>query len=100
MAEVLLVIIAGEGMGTKFPLKAGEQVIGRGEAAQIRVNDAKASSRHCKVFLEPDGRVVVTDLKSRNGTFVNGIARPMADLTVGDRLVVGSTVFELRKGIL
>ena len=92
-----LMIVAGEGMGTKFGLSPGEVVIGRGEKADIRIKDVKASSRHCKIFVQED-RIVVTDLKSRNGTFVNGIAQPMTDLTPGDRLVVGTTVFELRKG--
>lgn len=88
--------LSGEVFGKKFPLQPGEITIGRSEQAQIHITDQKASSQHCKVFVT-DEKITVSDLRSRNGTFVNGVARQIFELRAGDRLVIGTCVFELRK---
>lgn len=69
--------------------------IGRDEDNAIRItDDAYISSHHARVSIV-DGAVVVDDLGSRNGTYLNGNRlldrRP---LKVGDRLQVGYTVLE------
>jgi pSer/pThr/pTyr-binding forkhead associated (FHA) protein len=47
-------------------------IVGRAEGAGLRVPDSEISSEHCKFELV-NGRVVVADLDSTNGTSVNGI---------------------------
>jgi len=44
---------------------------------------------------EPDGSLVVRDLESRNGTWVNGARIEQRSLVPGDRIKVGATTFEL-----
>jgi pSer/pThr/pTyr-binding forkhead associated (FHA) protein len=58
------------------------------------VDDSYLSGHHAKVSVS-DGRVVVDDLASRNGTYLNG-ARITESRTVkvGDRIQIGYTVFE------
>ena len=96
-AGLVVAVVDGPGAGREVPL-AGALVIGRDPSAGLAlVDDAQVSRRHTR--LTPDGdRAVVEDLGSRNGTFVNGALvgepTPLGD---GDRVVVGSTVLELRR---
>jgi pSer/pThr/pTyr-binding forkhead associated (FHA) protein len=93
----LVIISAEDGVGKKFPLIDGDLLIGRAEDAGVRINDKKASLRHCMIHTN-QGSFEIEDLKSRNGTFINGVKLNKASLSIGDRIVIGSTVFELRKG--
>ncbi|MDJ0974830.1 MAG: sigma 54-interacting transcriptional regulator [Planctomycetota bacterium] len=67
-----------------------EVVIGRDARVDVPVDDRTLSRRHCRVYAGPDGWRV-TDLGSRNGTFLNGA--PILDdrLENGDRIEIGET---------
>jgi hypothetical protein len=71
----------------------GDIVLGRGERAEIRLEDPFASSRHARVF-EQGNIVVIEDLGSTNGTYLNEelleTARP---LHPGDRVRIGDSEF-------
>jgi hypothetical protein len=70
-------------------------VIGRGLDCDIVVDSAIASRTHCSVSITPRG-VVVEDLKSSNGVFVNGErVKGTQELLVGDRMAVGNEVLTL-----
>ena len=47
-------------------------VIGRGEDADVRIEDSLISRRHATIKMLPMGKMEIRDL-SKNGTFVNGI---------------------------
>ena len=67
-------------------------VIGRSSEADVCIKDAWASRVHCAI--DRDRQVlVVRDLDSRNGTFVNGRRIEVAQLRPGDRLTVGVSTF-------
>ncbi len=69
--------------------------IGRVPQCEIHVQDQSVSRRHCTV--EAAGsEVIVTDLQSANGTFVNERAIESAKLQPGDMLRVGTALFECR----
>ena len=76
----------------------GRLRVGRGRECELRVLETEqAVSRvHCEVVLKPDGKVVVRDAQSRNGTFHNGQRvtgdRPLAR---GDRIRLGDKGPEL-----
>jgi PAS domain-containing protein len=55
---------------------------------------AKVSKRHC-VLVVSDGKVIVNDQGSSNGTFVNGVLTKNKPVRAGDRISVGEYVFEL-----
>lgn len=58
--------------GKEFTLELGWLCgIGRAEGNEVRVNDQRASKRHAEIRFE-DGRYVLYDLQSANGTLVNG----------------------------
>jgi pSer/pThr/pTyr-binding forkhead associated (FHA) protein len=90
-----LVITDGVDAGRDF-LVSGVLSIGRDPDVGIVIGDAEASRRHAVVSLAGEG-LVVSDLESTNGTYVNGerIAGEHT-LRVGDRMQIGDTVFELR----
>ncbi len=73
-----------------YEMEAGSATVGRDPSNEIPVDDRTLSRSHCRVYLGPDGWRV-TDLGSRNGTFVNGT--PILDerLEDGDQVELGET---------
>jgi len=80
------------------PLAKGEflvgsgVVIGRAQENGICLEDTGVSARHCEIRAE-QGRFVLTDLESADGTFVNGIPVKRRELETGDEVTIGSSVF-------
>lgn len=67
-----LELISGPQEGLVIALKKGEQVIGRSRRnAEIALDDTSVSRRHVQIAVE-GSRVLLHDLGSRNGTFMNG----------------------------
>jgi pSer/pThr/pTyr-binding forkhead associated (FHA) protein len=90
-------VVEGEAhKGKSFPIK-DELTIGRAEKCQIVLDDSYVSQMHARIFTNDDG-VVVEDMGSTNGTYVNRrrITSP-TKVTRGDRVKIGKTVLELRK---
>jgi predicted component of type VI protein secretion system len=73
-------------------------VIGRSRVNDIQVIDVSVSSQHCRVRLE-DGRFVVHDLKSTNGTIVNEKKVSRHVLEEGDVIAIGETAFQYRRDL-
>jgi len=67
----------------------GTLVIGRSGGCDLRLADADTSRRHAKIVCE-DERIVLHDLASTNGTFVNGQKVEEHPLEPGDRIQIGS----------
>lgn len=70
-------------------LPGNEKTIGRAKGVDFVVDAPLVSRVHCRLTAHPAGRLEVEDLKSTNGTFVNGQRVTHATLKVGDRLGVG-----------
>ena len=89
-----LLIVDGEGKGRRIPLGKDPIVIGRSAPADVVLVDQRASRAHCRVCIALD-EVIVIDLESSNGTFVDGKrVASGAPLPPGSRLQVGSHVLE------
>jgi len=71
----------------------GDLVLGRGDRAEIRLEDPFASSRHARIF-EQGNAVVIEDLGSTNGTYLNEelLSGPQP-LHPGDRVRIGDSEF-------
>lgn len=76
--------------GQKWLLTEPVTVIGRGSEADITVNDSGISRRHVEFRITPSG-VILTDLGSTNGTYVEGHRVDAATLVDGNQIVVGRT---------
>ena len=76
--------------GTRTPLYADVCTLGRATENTISLPDAQASRRHAEIRYE-NGRHVLVDMNSTNGTTVNGsrISGPRV-LTHGDVIAIGA----------
>jgi hypothetical protein len=71
----------------------GDLVLGRGDRAEIRLEDPFASSRHARVY-EQGNIVVIEDLGSTNGTYLNEeVLQTPRPLHPGDRVRIGDSEF-------
>jgi pSer/pThr/pTyr-binding forkhead associated (FHA) protein len=71
----------------------GDIVLGRGEHAEIRLEDPFASARHARVY-EQAGAIVLEDLDSTNGTYLNEeLLQTPRPLHPGDHMRIGDSEF-------
>lgn len=90
----VLVILNGKQSGRKIRLPEKDVIIGRDEGSFLRIASADVSRQHCQL-VRIEGGWLVRDLKSQNGTILNGKRiRNEAPLHVGDELVVGHMKFQ------
>ncbi len=87
-----LVAIDGPLKGTVLPLSEPRVAIGRDEANQLVLDDLAVSRYHCILERDRDCHKL-TDLESRNGTFVNGVPVHERRLALGDEIRIGLSVF-------
>jgi pSer/pThr/pTyr-binding forkhead associated (FHA) protein len=87
-APILVVTPVGE-----HDHEQGSLVLGRGEEANVVLGDPLVSRVHARLTIMPDDSVVLEDLHSTNGVYVNGVrvSRPTSPLAEGDRLLIGTT---------
>jgi hypothetical protein len=89
---------AGLRAGAAYDLSGGA-LLGRGDSADIRLQDTFASSAHAR--LTPQGEVIVLeDLGSTNGTYLNGEPlRGPQPLHVGDSIRIGDSEFTFERDV-
>ena len=83
-----LVLMKDGGGETSFPLTRETYTVGRHRNNDIVISDPKVSSFHARLDRSPDGFVVV-DLKSRNGSYINGRRVETGPLRNGDEVRMG-----------
>ena len=91
-----LVVVKSDTLaGRRYALGA-PTVLGRSGDADIVIDDSYASDFHFRIGRQ-DGKIMLSDLGSTNGTYVNGrrVTAPTS-LTRGDSVQIGKTVFEVR----
>jgi predicted component of type VI protein secretion system len=92
---VTLVTFSPKGVRKDFPLESGSLLIGRKTEADLRIPLQEISREHCRISV--NGRkVVLHDLDSGNGTFVNEQRIVQATLKAGDRIKIGPVVFTVQ----
>ena len=82
-----------EGRGAEtIRLDASRVTVGREKSARVSIDDESVSRLHARIDRDAEG-LVVTDLKSRNGTLVNGEAVLQSPLEEGDEVQFGDIPF-------
>jgi S1-C subfamily serine protease len=90
---MILEIKSGADAGRTANVRGDQFTLGREGTTNLVLRDAKASRKHASLRELPDGRVELTDLGSRNGTFVNG--QQLSGSTIlsgGEEIRIGDTV--------
>jgi len=91
MTDVTLRILDGADRGRVFEHLLTPVTIGREEGNTVQLNDERISRFHIKIQ-EDQGKLVLTDLESTNGTRVNGEDVQLRILRFGDVIAVGRSV--------
>ena len=103
-----LIVKEGRFKGFEFPLTEGENLIGRWDPESGSLPDvdleqfdeeAKVSRLHAKIIIDGK-RVMLEDLSSQNGTYVNFPENRLqpglpCSLQLGDNFQIGQTIFKL-----
>ncbi len=93
--QMQLKVVTGGHEGKLISVNHDKFLIGRSDECHIRPKSESISRRHC-AFVRKEGRILLIDLKSRNGTFVNDQKLDPAKAKVlknGDHIKVGKLEF-------
>jgi two-component system, cell cycle response regulator len=95
--DACLVVIYGDDLGRKHDLDRPELLIGRSKTSDVQIDQESVSRNHAKI-LNTGQAVVVRDLGSTNGTYVNDL--PVGEQVLRDRdlVKIGRTIFKFLTG--
>jgi pSer/pThr/pTyr-binding forkhead associated (FHA) protein len=95
---VKLVLLSTGMTGRSHELKVDKTTIGRVEDNTFQIPEPSVSSHHCEVLLKGND-VVIKDLNSTNGTFINGEKIEEAPLKLGQTLRLGQIEMRLESDV-
>jgi two-component system, cell cycle response regulator len=95
--EACLVVIYGMDLGKKYNLDRPTLIIGRSSKADIQIDQESVSRNHCKI-LNTGKAIMVRDLGSTNGTYVNDELVDEYVLRDGDFIKIGRCIFKFLSG--
>lgn len=91
----LILLIKSPNKENQYVLETNSSVvIGRGTKADCAVEDEKVSSTHCTLTLRPTA-LEISDLSSKNGTYLNGIRIERAEIFLGDIIKIGDSIINI-----
>src|SRR5215468_1504297 len=91
-ANPTIVILAGSLKGKSFALSEAEFSVGRETSNSMCLKEKLVSRHHVVIRKDESGQFNLTDLDSRNGTFVNSIPVKERKLDPGDRIQIGDSL--------
>ena len=91
--QASVVVLKGHAQGMEYLIDRAAAVIGRDKSAQICLADPLISREHAAILFR-EGKFVLDDLESTNGTLMNNVSIKQADLHHGDTFRMGDTVLQ------
>lgn len=92
-----LVVVRGRSTNQALKLSHGITTVGRHDGCQLRIKASQVSRRHCELF-EKKGLLLIKDLGSSNGTYVNGKRiQGRRVLEPGDEIMIGQVKLRVAK---
>jgi len=93
----MILIISEPGEETReFSLNTGTYSLGRSDENDLFIKDNNVSRNHARIILNPDGTLVIEDLKSTNGVLVNETRiKDKGNVNEGDVIKLGETTIEV-----
>ena len=95
--EACLVVIYGLDLGKKYNLDKPSLIIGRSSKADIQIDQESVSRNHCKI-INTGKTIMMRDLGSTNGTYVNDELIDEYVLRDGDLIKIGRSIFKFLSG--
>ncbi len=91
--KAFLMVSTGPSAGMVFPVTQRSLLVGRSQDAEVQINEQAISHQHARLEQTEQG-IVLRDLGSTNGTYVNGeLVEEAVLLNGGDNIRMGSTTF-------
>lgn len=87
-------VLSGPQAGQIFDLKFGKNILGRGGSSDYKVVSLGISKEHCEVHVYKD-KMMIVDLKSSNGTFVNGVKIQNSLIRLGDKISLFDVILDV-----
>ncbi len=91
-----LKVLSGKNVGKTYTLSNSETIIGRSADCDIQIPSENISKQHVKIVIDPQ-KVVLADLNSTNGSFVNGVQVEISVIESGDKISLYDTVLQFSK---
>ena len=91
---IILLIETEDGEVTELPILE-RMVIGRSSTSDLKINDAKMSGSHCSFEINNRGQLLLKDLGSTNGSFLNDLKVKQASILIGDVVKIGNTLIRI-----
>ena len=95
--EACLVVIYGQELGKKYNIESRSMIIGRSSKCDVQIDQESVSRNHCKI-VNTGKTVLMRDLGSTNGTYVNDVPIDEHVLRDGDLVKIGRTIFKFLTG--
>ncbi len=92
--DVALVMSRSDGTRRTFPLRKDRIVVGRTSSCDLRIPLSSVSRQHCEI-IKDDQSVRLRDMGSSNGTFCNDKRILEVVLEPGDKVTVGTVLFQV-----
>jgi len=92
-----LLVLSGPLAGQSYELKVDKTTVGRVEDNTFQIADPSVSSHHCEIHLQSEG-LLIKDLNSTNGSFINGEKITEATLKAGQTLKLGQVELRIDDG--
>src|SRR5438105_1288443 len=95
--DACLVVIYGLELGRKFNLETANVIIGRSSKSDVQIDQESVSRNHAKI-INTGKSIILRDLGSTNGTYVNDQLIDEYVLRDGDFIKIGRTIFKFLSG--
>lgn len=87
-------ILSGPQAGQIYDLKKGKNIFGRGSHCDVKILSVGISKEHCEIHVYKD-KVMLVDLKSSNGTFVDGVKIQQSIIKLGSKLSLFDIIMDI-----
>lgn len=87
-------VLTGPQAGEIFELKMGRNVVGRAPQCDVKLTSAGVSKEHSELTVYKE-KIVINDLKSSNGTYLNGVRLQSGVIRLGDKLGIHNVLVDI-----
>jgi pSer/pThr/pTyr-binding forkhead associated (FHA) protein len=92
---VVLIITTQNGAQTELSLDSSTIILGRSSSSTLKLSDPKISGKHCAIKKIATGKVLVKDLDTTNGTYLNGGKITETQLFCDDAITIGDISIQI-----